>query len=358
MPRTIPISLQSHLDGETTTTCHILRIEPVRSGYSVIGLTDLDRDVIYDDGDGEVTYLAPVGFVASTVVATADFAVDNAETRSLFPEYDIPQISEADINAGAYDYAKFRLSLVNYEDLTMGAVRIMTGTLGEMKTVDGLSFIGELRSLFQQFRQSIVERDSLSCRATFGSQPLESSSSSSSSEPTGVKRERFPCGIDAEALWVDGTVGTVGVEPDIAFRDDGLPSSSSNEFAPGLVEWLTGNNAGRQYEVEAYADGIVVLSFPTNFTIEVGDTFRIRPDCTKAWGGPMSCETYNNRLNFRGEPFIPVGDSGSTAVPGAADNGGLTGIAAFLFQSEQSQEFLQQARSANVAAIIAQRYGL
>lgn len=320
MPRTIPIALQSHLDGETTTTCHILRIEPVRSGYSVIGLTDLDRDVVYDDGDGEVTYLAPVGFVASTIVSSADFAVDNAETRSLFPEYDIPQISEADINAGAYDYAKFRLSLVNYEDLSMGAVRIMTGTLGEMKTVDGLSFLGELRSLFQQFRQSIVERDSLTCRATFGSQALDFVASSNSGTP---KLERFPCGIDAEALWVNGTVTNVGVESDIAFEDSGLSGESSDGFAPGIVEWLTGSNAGRQYEVSQFEAGVVTLAFPTAFTIEIGDTFKIRPDCTKQWSGHLSCEHYNNRLNFRGEPFIPVGDAGSTSVPGASTNNGL-----------------------------------
>ena len=315
MSRTIPIALQSHLDTGQTTTCGILRVEPARPGYSVIGLTDLDRDVTYNDGDGSVTYLAPVGFTASNYVATADFSVDNATTQSLFPEYDIPQLTEADVAAGVYDYARYKLMLVNYDDLTQGHVLISTGTLGEMKTVDGLSFMGELRSLFQQFRQSIVERDSLTCRATFGSQ-----AEGGSNESSATKIERFPCGIVVDGLWQDFEVDQVGVEADLAFS---TVSSSSGDYVPGLVEWTTGANAGRQYEVAAYDDGVVTLAFPTAFPIQEGDTGRIRPDCTKQWEGPLSCEFWDNRLNFRGEPFIPVGDAGSTAQPGAATNGGV-----------------------------------
>lgn len=318
MSRTIPIALQSHLDTGTTTICGILRIEPVRPGYGVIGLTDLDRDVVYDDGDGEVTYLAPVGFTASAYVATADFAVDNAETKSLFPEFDIPQLTEADINAGAYDYARYKLMLVNYDDLTQGHTTLSTGTLGEMRTVDGLAFMGELRSLFQQFRQSIVERDSLTCRATFGSQAADSPNAA-----TAPKIERFPCGVVVDGLWQEGAVTQLGVEGTRVFRDANL-ISGVNAFAPGIVEWLTGANAGRQQEVEGNTEGgLITLAFPTAFDIAEGDTFRIRPDCTKAWGGDRSCYSYNNRLNFRGEPFIPVGDAGATSIPGAASGSGV-----------------------------------
>lgn len=321
MTRFIPAALQEHLDTGATTICGILRIEPVRPGYSVIGLTDLDRDIIYDDGGGEVTYLAPVGFTSSAYVSTADFAVDNAETKSLFPEFDIPQLTEADINAGAYDYARYRLMLVNYDDLTQGHANLSEGTLGEMRTVDGLHFMGELRSLFQKFRQSVVERDSLTCRATFGSQAAGSSNAA-----TAPKIEKFPCGIVVDDLWVDFTVEQVGEESDLAFSFSGASSSSSSSepgYFPGVVEWLTGSNAGRQYEIGAYDAGVVTLSFSTAFPIAEGDTGRIRPDCTKQWAGHLSCQFWDNRLNFRGEPFIPVGDAGSTSVPGAGVNNGV-----------------------------------
>lgn len=321
MSRAIPANLQAHLDTGATTICGILRIEPVRPGYGVIGLTGLDRDIVYNDGDGEVTYLAPVGFTPSAYVATADFAVDNAESKSLFPEFDIPQITEADIAAGAYDYAAYKFMVVNYEDLSQGHILLSTGTLGEMKTIDGLSFMGELRSLFQKFRQSVVERDSLTCRATFGSQ-----AEGSSNAATAPKIEKFPCGIVVDDLWQDFTVEQVGEESDLAFSFGASSSSSSSSepgFFPGVVEWTTGANAGRQYEVGAYDAGVVTLSFPTAFAIQEGDTGRIRPDCTKQWEGHLSCEFWNNRLNYRGEPFIPVGDSGTTAVPGAETSRGV-----------------------------------
>jgi uncharacterized phage protein (TIGR02218 family) len=317
--RTIPIALQAHLDSDATTTGHLLRIEPVRAGYSVVGLTDLDVDVAYNDGDGIVQYLAPVGFTASALVSTSDFTVDNAETQSLFPEYEVPQISEADIRAGAYDYAGFKLYLVNYTDLSQGHVLLMTGTLGEMKTVDGVAFFGELRSLFQQFRQSIVERDSLTCRATFGSQAADSPSAA-----TAPKIERFPCRVVADGFWVAGTVTGVGVESTRTFTDAALVQPDG-VFVPGICEWLTGANAGRTFEVESFVAKVASLAFPTGFPIQVGDTFRIRPDCTKQWGGANSCFTYDNRLNYRGEPNIPVGDAGSTSQPGAGTNSGQAG---------------------------------
>jgi uncharacterized phage protein (TIGR02218 family) len=323
MSRTIPISLQDHLDSGTTTLCGLIRIAPVRPGYGVVGITTLDRDVVYDDGDGPITYYAAVGYTASNYVGTADFTVDNAETTSLLPEFDIPQLTEADITSGAYDYADYKMMLVNYEDLTQGHILYSTGTMGEAKVVDGLSFLGELRSLFQRYRQSIVERDSLTCRATFGSQAADSSNASNA-----TKIERFPCGVVVDSFWFSGAVTQVGIESTVAFAstDVVVPSGS---FVPGMVEWLTGANAGRQNEVSEHefdSEGSVFsLAFPTAFPIQDGDTFRVRPDCTKQWGGFNSCGTYNNRLNFRGEPFIPVGDAGSTSNPGSATNPGLTG---------------------------------
>lgn len=318
MSRTIPALLQDHLNSGTTTLCGLIRIDPVRPGYGVVGLTTLDRDVVYDDDDGPVTYYAAVGYTASNYVGTADFSVDNAETQSLFPEFDIPQLTEADISAGAYDYAAYKMLLVNYEDLTQGHILYSTGTMGEMKVVDGLSFMGELRSLFQQFRQSIVERDSLTCRATFGSQAADSPNAA-----TAPKVERFPCGIVVDPLWVAGIVTGVGVEDTRSFTDDGM-IQPDNRFVPGICEWLTGANAGRTFEVESYTSNIVSLAFPAGYPIAEGDTFRIRPDCTKQWGGANSCLSYNNRLNFRGEPNIPVGDAGSTANPGSGANAGVT----------------------------------
>jgi hypothetical protein len=119
---------------------------------------------------------------------------------------------------------------VNYNDLTAGRHEIiMSGTLGQARTVGGLSAFCELRSLTQQFKQTVCEVDSITCRATFGDSK---------------------CGVDISTLWENGTVSAVGTETDRQFSAD--TAFSEGELVPGIVQWLTGENAGRSYEIEAH----------------------------------------------------------------------------------------------------------
>lgn len=83
-----------------------------------------------------------------------------------------------------------------------------------------------------------------------------------------------------------------------------LPLWPDGFFAPGVVQWVTGANAGREHEVESYdaTTGAIVLVIPTPNTIAVGDTFKIRRDCDKS---KASCIAYGNLLNMRAEPELP-----------------------------------------------------
>src|SRR4051812_28657365 len=162
--RNVPVALQAHLDSGATTVTYLLRIEPVTPGFDPIGITLLDKDVVYDDGDGEVTYLAKIGMVPANLESTSGMDVDNTESQHLFPEFDLP-ISEADMTAGVLDFAKQRWMLVNYEDLSMGHVELTRGTTGRARSEDGQSFFLELVDQSKQLMQSIVEKDSITCRA-------------------------------------------------------------------------------------------------------------------------------------------------------------------------------------------------
>ena len=142
--------------------------------------------------------------------------------------------------------------------------------------------------------------------------------------PAGARMERFPCSYDDTLLWQPGEVETVGLESSIAFTTSGLaPAYGGN---PGKVRWLTGRNAGREYEVDTFEDDsgdqTIGLTFPTMFPIEVGDTFEFRDDCPKT---KAACKARGNWANFRGEPNIPVGDAGQASVPGASAGIGTGG---------------------------------
>lgn len=238
--KTIPIALQTHKAQFVVTVCELLRIGPFPDG-SVIGLTSLDRDVVYNDGAGELIYRAHSGFSGSSQVSTADLSVDNSEAETLIAEFSIPGVSQEMIDRGILDKAPFICYEVNYENLSDGREILGSGTIGEQKVKVGGLVVLELRSISQQARQSIVELDSLTCRVRqFGSQ---------------VGDERFPCGYNITPEWVSGTVSAAGEEPTRQF-DSAALTSPSTYFAPGVVEMLTGNNAGKIVEVESFAQVI------------------------------------------------------------------------------------------------------
>ncbi len=64
------------------------------------------------------------------------------------------------------------------------------------------------------------------------------------------------------------------------------------------------------------AGAVVTLSEPAIYPIQVGDTFRIRPDCAKRY--QEDCiNVWANGPNFKGEPLIPTGDATAIQAPGA-----------------------------------------
>lgn len=302
--RTIPPQLLAHKKQSSTTLCYLIKI--VSQQGDVVGMTTLDRNVVYNDGKNEVDYNAAVGFEPASIYYSADMNVDNSEFKSLVPVFDFP-LNEYDINAGKWDYADFYMYEVNYNDLSQGHWIVISGKLGETRTVDGIVTWGEMRSLTDQLKKSICELDSLTCRAKFGST---------------YEDEKFPCLYDTTNLWSTGVVSAIGNEPNRTFFDN-TRVEPTGTFEPGLMQFLTGLNAGLYVEIETYnfETKSISLNFPTGYIIHAGDTYRIRIDCNKqARDENKGCKKHWGAqwpLHYRGEPDIPVGDQGTNSTPGA-----------------------------------------
>lgn len=299
--RFIPPALLSHLQQQSTTTCRLLRIT-LQSGQ-VFGMTSLDADVLFDG----VNYKSPTGIDVSVIASDDSLGVSNAEVRSLLEQFTGGITYEMAV-AGELDNAQWELLLVNYRDLDQGAMIIDAGDIGEVKITDGIVYAPEILSYAMRLKQSVGTSWTRRCRAVFGTD---------ASSQNG-------CGVDAESMWVSGTVDYVDADDQHRiFRSDDL--MSSDEFYPGRVRWITGPNASsRLSQVEAHSSisGTVALIEPTGFAITVGDEFQIRADCNKS---PSNCLVYGNFINYKGEPFIPVGDGLESQVPGAQVFGGLSG---------------------------------
>src|SRR5690606_9951619 len=274
----------AHLKQAATKTCRCWKI--TRVGMPAFGLTSLDRDVELNDGFSTITYKAHRGFTPYATVAGADLSVDNSEMQTLIAEFEMDGITLEAIHRGDYDDASYVEYLVCYEEPAYVIAMLSSGRLGKVRQIDGIECFPELRSLSQILKQkSIIEKGSNSCRVlAFGD-------------------ER--CKYDVDSEWVAGSVTAVGAEVDRTFTISGSGVEMVEDYyRPGLVKFTTGDNAGRSYEVEAYtAAGVVTLAIPTEAPISETDEMEIRRDCTRQWSGHNSCETYNNRENFRGEPF-------------------------------------------------------
>ena len=288
MSRSIPAALQSHLDTRVTTYTYLLKIMPV--GGAAFGLARLDQDVTYLT----VTYKAARGFNESASAANEGQGVDNAEAEILIADSSALGITVAQINSGYLDDAGWIMYLVNYADLTQGHAVIGSGRVGEIRSMDGLLGAVELRSWSQLAKQkSVLWPTSITCLATFGDSTT---------------------GCGAALTWsATQTVTSLGTETDRQFTASGL-SGATSFYDHGLVQWLTGNNAGKSIEVELFTTGgIVGLAHPAPFAVQVGDTFKIRQDCAKTFA---ACKVYGQALNFRGLPHLPVADGDSLQTPG------------------------------------------
>lgn len=283
----IPIQLQTHYNSYATTWCYLMRISCVgRFAGTIRGCTSLDEDVVYDDGQGPLTYSASNAVAPAKFQQAADFSVDNTEITGWVTD---DEISMTDIMAGIFDFAEVTIYRVNYMDLTQGHEVVAFGTLGQTKFTEDF-WRCEFRSLTQQSKQPYGEVYSLTCRNRYGDEK---------------------CQMPFE--WISGTIDALGDDPTLVFQAGELVQADGY-FAPGVVEILSGANAGADMDVdEFFAGGIVRLALQMPMPFQIGDQFRIRVDCDKEFD---TCKAKGNVLEFRGEHLTPVADTG-LSVPGA-----------------------------------------
>ncbi|WP_444893449.1 DUF2163 domain-containing protein [Microbulbifer sp. TRSA001] len=298
--RYIPGALQAHYDSGVTTTCRLLKI--TLTDGRVFGATTLDRNVEYNG----IIYYAQNGFDPSVIASDTSFDVDNAEGYSLYST-DVPGITVEMAERGELDNAEWVMYEVNYRDLSMGAIELDGGDIGEVKTVRNTVFIPELLSYMMRLRQSVGHVDSVTCRAIFGTD---------ANSQTG-------CGVNADALWQSATVTAVNSdEPKVTYLVDDIAtlSTAANRWR---VRWKTGDNvSARLYQIEAVdtASGQITQIEPLPFAVQPGDELEIREDCD---GQFSTCKYHGNWLDFKGENLIPIGQASDT--PGAGISGSAGG---------------------------------
>jgi uncharacterized phage protein (TIGR02218 family) len=280
--RTIGVDLAAHLAENAHTLATMLRFDLANG--DVLAFTDHDDELTFNLGDGSASYAPWSGINASAVVLSSGFEVSNFEVTGPIGS----TVTRAQILGGRFRNAVARLFIVNWSDLTQGAVQVMRGRVAGTRC-EASRFVLEVRNVAAVFNQSQGNVLSPWCRADFGV------------EATGCPVVRTPVACTVTAV-TDAFEFAVDIDGDY---DD-------NKWFLGTVAFLTGELAGTaEFKVFASdgSSGGLELFEPLPQAPQVGDTLNLYTGCSRLLKheNPIipTCLSYGAVEDFRGEPEVP-----------------------------------------------------
>jgi|SRR5215217_2576092 len=272
--RAVSPDFSDAIGQNVTRLCRLWTIE--RKDGTVFRFTDHDRDIPFD---GNI-YSAERAFEATAVQATLNSAAADLDVTVLLSP---GSIQYEDMKRGMYDDAPVSLQVVNWNDVTAGAMDLFEGRVSTVSLPNQQQATVALIGGVTLTNRYFTERYSPKCRALFGDDR---------------------CKVDLTPYTNNFTVTTVASSQ--SFTAAALVALPTNQLILGTLEWLTGQNAGTKLRIAGNNAGAISLLFRPPFLITPGDTGRVIRGCANTVD---ACLSYNNIANYRGEPYVP-GDDG------------------------------------------------
>jgi uncharacterized phage protein (TIGR02218 family) len=270
--------LAAHIAGGVTTLCWCWRLTR-RDGVR-LGFTDHDRDIAFDG----TMFEAAAGFTASEIRDAVGLSVDNLEVESALSS---SRLEEVDILAGLYDDASVEIYRVNWQ-APAERVLMRAGSLGEVRR-NGMSFTAEVRGLSHYLQQPKGRLYQFGCDADLGD---------------------GRCRAEVDTAQFSGTGAVTALASPRSVHATGLASYAADWFTRGLLEFTSGANAGRGFEIKRHTlagtVALIELWQEPVWSPAAGDSFAVTAGCDKQ---PGTCASrFANIANFRGFPHMPGND--------------------------------------------------
>ena len=255
--------LLAHFNSNATTLSYLWKVR--RSDGKLFGFTTCDHSITFDDltGDGPITYLASTGFTNTAAEGKADLSVDNLEATFFL---DSEVITEEDIRNNFWDDCQIQIRVVNWADLTQGAMIIKTGETGTITMKNGVA-TAEIRGLTNKLTTQIGDSYGPVCRAQLGSGTNNIDMYST-----------WLCMIDIVALRQNGTVGSVPGNASIV-PAAGL-AGAAGYFNDGFIQFTSGILNGQKFEIKSWDLTTLLLFLEMPALPLAGDLFLIEPGCS------------------------------------------------------------------------------
>jgi uncharacterized phage protein (TIGR02218 family) len=262
--RTLTAGMAGHLSGTAHTRCNMLLLD-LSDGTS-IGITDHDKDIDFDIGDGVVTYGARTGILASDIALSAGMDADNYEVRG--PIGDV--VTREALLGGRFNKARVRLFQVNWADLSADAIAIMAGDVSNAGP-EGGQFVFEIRSDFDRFNQVVGTVITPYCQGTHATCCVQ------------IAPETNTTITSAASALTFNIAATL--DPD--------------DHRDGRLWFTTGALAGTEpREIYAISGNTVTLFAPLANTPAIGDELTVKEGCDRTRATCLA--RFDNVIEFRG----------------------------------------------------------
>lgn len=286
--RTVSAELLAHMRGEVSTLAVCWTIE--KGNGEIIRSTDHDRDIEIETGSYAGRYRSVSNITASDVRSTSDLSVDNMEVEgAISDEWEIPDITVAEIEAGLLDNAPVQVFGVNYNAPNDGQLIERRGYLGIPSRDSDGRYKMEVRGMTQRLSQNIGMTYSERCNV--------------------VQFGDVRCGFNLAAATREAIVTAVTSRRSFDIElTAGDPAPVPTYFYGSKLTFTSGANEDFFREVKRaviVGDTITITTweeFPADPV--VGDTLSLPPACDRRMS---TCrDVHNNIVNFRGYGvFIP-----------------------------------------------------
>lgn len=289
--------MQAHLQGDCTTLARLYKI--TRKDGTIFAFTDHDQDIStinyqsYFD-DGGFVYEAAAGFSPTATENKSDLTVDNQEATVFI---DSDTILESDLRFGIWDAAAVEIRIVNWDNLTDGAVKQRKGELGTLTMKNGV-LTAEVLGLTNKLQVLVGRSFGAPCDAQLGDNRCKAVVPTQSGS-VNIGASLGP-NNSHQITPYSGLTVTVGYYND------------------GIVTFNAGVNSGLSFQVGTW-DGITLsLKNALLAPCSDGDTFVISPGCNHnvtdcvskfAPSGGTPGVNGGNIDNYQGFPVMPGQDS-------------------------------------------------
>ncbi len=248
-----------------TNTASFWRIQ--MADGKALCFTDSDINIKYE----EETYICGSNFTPNAIASSNELAQDNFTIAGII---DGELISKESLMSGDFSQAYFEFFIIKNKEKLI----LKTGWLGDIK-FDNNKFTASVNSLSSKTNNLIGKCYSSSCRAEFGDLYCK------------INKENYKLSGEVTALVEDYSfIDSSRIEPD-------------DYFTQGILEFISGANKGRSYNISSFYDNKITIDSIFNQKIKIGDKYTITAGCNKSLY--VCINKFSNAINFRGEPFIP-----------------------------------------------------